>query len=66
MGLAVSARVRKLLNDPPPGSGIAKALEHGVDLSLTVRNMFSRTPSERLAALQEGAASLELLRKRHR
>lgn len=66
MALAFNARVRELLENPPPGSGVARALAYGVDLSLTVRNMFSRTPAERLEDLQRGAASLELARRRLR
>lgn len=57
-------RVRQLLENPHPGSAVATALAYGVDLSLTVGNMFSRTPAERLQYLQRGAASLGLLRRR--
>jgi hypothetical protein len=60
----LDVRVRELLEHPPPESGVAKALAYGVDLSLTVRNMFARTPSERLRGLQEGAASLAFLARR--
>jgi hypothetical protein len=63
--LHFNERVRQLLADPPPESGVAKALAYGVDLSLTVRNMFSRSPSDRLQALQQGAVTIEFVRRSH-
>jgi hypothetical protein len=62
--LTFNDRVRELLKNPPPDSGVAKAMARGLDLSLTVRNMFGRTPAQRLRAFDEGAAWLEFLKRR--
>lgn len=43
-------------------SKIQAALDFGVDLSLTRRNMFEKTPAERLDALERNAANLRFLR----
>jgi len=43
-----------LINNPPPGSDLAKAKEFGVDLTLFISTL-RRTPTERARALSEGA-----------
>jgi hypothetical protein len=48
-----------LINNPPPGSELAKAKEFGVDLTLFISSL-RRTPTERARALSEGARIFEL------
>jgi hypothetical protein len=43
-----------LINNPPPGSELAKAKEFGVDLTLFISTL-RRTPTERARALSQGA-----------
>jgi len=43
-----------LINNPPPGSELAKAKEFGVDLTLFISTL-NRTPTERARALSAGA-----------
>lgn len=43
-----------LINDPPPGSEMAKAKEYGVDLTLFIATL-RRTPTERARSLSESA-----------
>jgi len=49
-----------------PQAKIQAAIDFGVDLSLTRRNMFEKTPSERLDALERNAANLHFLRSAKR
>ena len=48
-----------LINNPPPGSEIAKAKEFGVDLTLFISTL-RRTPTERARALSQGARIFQL------
>jgi hypothetical protein len=48
-----------LINNPPPGSELAKAKEFGVDLTLFISSL-RRTPTERARTLSEGARIFEL------
>lgn len=43
---AAEKRIRKLIQNPPPGSAIAKAKEFGVDLYSVLENL-KLTPAER-------------------
>ena len=43
---AAEKRIRKLIENPPPGSAIAKAKEFGVDLYSVLENL-KLTPAER-------------------
>ncbi len=47
-----------LINDPPPGSDLAKAQEFGVDLTL-FHSSLRRSPTERSRALSDGAGIFE-------
>ena len=49
----------ELINDPPPGSELAKAKEFGVDLTLLV-SALRCTPTERARALSEGARVFQI------
>ena len=49
----------ELINNPPPGSELAKAKEFGVDLTLFVSTL-RRTPTERAQALSQSARIFEL------
>jgi hypothetical protein len=51
----------ELINNPPPGSKLAEAKEHGIDLTLLLSNL-TRTPTERAQRLVEGAETLRALR----
>lgn len=48
-----------LINNPPPGSAIAKAREFGVALTLFISTL-RRTPTERARALSHGARIFQL------
>lgn len=48
-----------LINNPPPGSDLAKAKEFGVDLTL-FHSSLRRSPTERARALSDGAAIFEV------
>lgn len=48
-----------LINNPPPGSELAKAKEFGVDLTLFISTL-QRTPTERARALSQGARIFQL------
>lgn len=48
-----------LINNPPPGSELAKAKEFGVDLTLFISTL-RRTPTERARALSQGARIFQL------
>jgi hypothetical protein len=48
-----------LINNPPPGSELAKAKEFGVDLTLFISTL-RRTPTERARALSQGASIFQL------
>lgn len=56
-------RLVQLINNPPPGSKLAAAKEHGIDLTLFLSTL-ELTPTERLERLQEAEAFLEELRRR--
>lgn len=43
---------REFLRNPPPGSKTRAAMDFGIDLTLTTRNMFALTPGERLERMQ--------------
>ena len=45
--------VRAFLRNPPAGSKTREAVAFGIDLTLTVRNMFALTPAQRLERLQQ-------------
>jgi hypothetical protein len=51
--------VLNLINNPPPGSELAKAKEFGVDLTLFISTL-RRTPTERARALSQGARIFQL------
>jgi len=51
-----------LVNNPPPGSEMAKAKEFGVDLTLLL-SALRRTPTERARTLSDGARIFEIARK---
>lgn len=53
------AMLLELVNNPPPGSEMAKAKEFGVDLTL-FHSTLRRTPTERAQALSNAS---EFLRK---
>jgi hypothetical protein len=44
------------LRNPPDGSKARQAMDFGIDLSLTFRNMFERTMADRLRLLDEHVA----------
>lgn len=48
-----------LINNPPPGSELAKAKEFGVDLTLFISTL-RRTPTERARSLSHGASIFQL------
>ncbi len=48
-----------LINNPPPGSELAKAKEFGVDLTLFISTL-RRTPTERARVLSQGASIFQL------
>lgn len=48
-----------LINNPLPGSAIAKAKEFGVDLTIFISTL-RRTPTERARALSQGARIFQL------
>lgn len=48
-----------LINNPLPGSAIAKAKEFGVDLTIFISTL-RRTPTERTRALSQGARIFQL------
>lgn len=49
-----------LINNPPPGSELAKAKEFGVDLTLFMSSL-RLTPTERAQALSAGSRLFRLL-----
>ena len=51
-----------LIQNPPPGSALAKAKEFGVDLTLLISTL-RRTPTERARILSEGARIFELAKQ---
>jgi hypothetical protein len=51
-----------LINNPPPGSEIAKAKEFGVDLTLFISTL-RRTPTERARVLSQGARIFQLAKQ---
>ena len=48
-----------LINNPPPGSELAKAKEFGVDLSLFISTL-RRSPTERARCLSESARIFQI------
>ena len=54
-----------LIDNPPPGSALAKAKEFGVDLTLLISTL-RRTPTERAQSLSEGARIFEIAKDAHR
>jgi hypothetical protein len=49
----------ELIENPPPGSTLAKAKEFGVDLTLFLSTL-RRTPTERARSLSDGARIFEI------
>jgi hypothetical protein len=48
---------REYLRDPPADSAARRAIDFGIDLTITHRNMFSRTMADRLRELDAHVAS---------
>ncbi len=57
--------VLDLINNPTPGSELAKAKEFGVDLTLFISTL-RRTPTERARALSQGACIFQLAHQDNR
>ena len=55
------ARVKALIDNPPPGSAIEAAKEFGVDLYMTLRRL-EMTPTERVRELESVLKFVEKLR----
>ena len=53
---------REFLRNPPPGSKTKAAIDFGIDLTLTTRNMFGLTPAERLERLQRDQIDVQVNR----
>jgi hypothetical protein len=53
-----------LVNNPPPGSELAKAKEFGVDLTLFITAL-RRSPTERARSLSEGARIFQIAKQTH-
>ncbi len=51
---------REFLRNPPPGSKTRAAMDFGIDLTLTTRNMFGLTPGERLERMQQDQIDVHL------
>ncbi len=51
-----------LIQNPPPGSALAKAKEFGVDLTLFLSTL-RRTPTERARSLSDGARIFEIAKQ---
>src|SRR6267378_4217163 len=51
-----------LINNPPPGSELAKAREYGVDLTLFISTL-RRSPTERARCLSEGARIFQIAKQ---
>jgi hypothetical protein len=51
-----------LINNPSPGSDLAKAKEFGVDLTVLISTL-RRTPTERARALSEGSRIFQIARQ---
>ncbi len=51
-----------LINNPPPGSELAKAKEFGVDLTLFISTL-QRSPTERARSLSEGARIFKIAKQ---
>ena len=56
------ALLLELINNPPPGSEMAKAKEFGVDLTL-FHSSLRRTPTERAQVLSQAAEFFEALKR---
>jgi hypothetical protein len=52
----------ELIQNPPPGSEMAKAKEFGVDLTLFMSSL-RRTPTERARSLSEGARIFHMAKR---
>lgn len=59
----VEARIRKLIENAPPGSAIEQAKEFGVDLYSTLENL-KLAPSERLRRAAEETDLIRYIRHR--
>lgn len=55
-------RLWELVQNPPPGSKIAAAKEYGIDLTLCLESL-SKTPTERLRAMQNALRLVEELER---
>src|SRR5260370_42649139 len=53
-----------LINNPPPGSQLAKAKEYGFDLTLFISTL-RRSPTERARSLSEGARIFQIAKQAH-
>ncbi len=56
-------RVRAFLRNPPPGSKTRAAMDFGIDLTLTVRNMFVLTAAERLDRMEDAPLEARRLKR---
>ncbi len=52
----------RLINNPPPGSELAKAKEFGVDLTLLISTL-RRSPTERARSISEGARIFQIAKQ---
>ena len=59
--LAMSKAGEDYFMNPPPGSAAARAVEFGIDLTLTLENL-RLTPEERIRQLEDFIAGLAKLR----
>jgi len=62
MTLEQEKTLLELVNNPPPGSELAKAREFGVDLTLFISSL-RRTPTERARSLSEGARIFQIAKQ---
>ncbi len=53
--MKLDAAVRAFLANPPAGSKTRAAMDFGIDISLTIHNMFGMTPRQRLKQLEDDA-----------
>ena len=53
---------REFLRNPPPGSKTRAAMDFGIDLTLTARNMFALSPGERLERMQRDQIDVRPIR----
>jgi hypothetical protein len=62
--MSIPDAVRAHLESASPDSAVARARAYGTDLSLTIQNLYARTPRERLESLEAGAAFLSSARRK--